>query len=181
MQTSPFDSLSAEQREEAAAVLIDALAHAPSAWPNLVAARAEVETFLAGDERFAIAAIESGRVQGWIGAIRQSPHAWELHPLVVRPERQGRGCGTLLVRALEDQARAASVTTVWLGTDDDFGATNLFGADLYPNVLDRLQKLAPVGRHPFVFYRKRGYAVVGAIPDASGFGKPDILMAKRIG
>jgi aminoglycoside 6'-N-acetyltransferase I len=48
-------------------------------------------------------------------------------------------------------------------------------------VLARLQALAPAGRHPFVFYQKLGYAVVGALPDATGFGKPDILMAKRIG
>jgi len=35
--------------------------------------------------------------------------------------------------------------------------------------------------HVFGFYQKLGYVVVGAIPDANGFGKPDILMAKRIG
>lgn len=181
MQTSPFDSLSAAQREEAAAILVEALTHSPSAWPDLIAARAEVETFLAGDERLAIAAIESGLIQGWIGAIRHSSHSWELHPLAVRPERQGRGYGTRLVRALEERARAEGILTIWLGTDDDFGGTNLFGTDLYPDVLARLQALAPEGRHPFIFYQKLGYTVVGALPDATGFGKPDILMARRIG
>jgi aminoglycoside 6'-N-acetyltransferase I len=34
--------------------------------------------------------------------------------------------------------------------------------------------------HPFTFYRKQGFVLVGVIPDANGFGKPDILMAKRV-
>jgi aminoglycoside 6'-N-acetyltransferase I len=100
MEMISFNNLSPVHHDEAAEVLMQALRHPPSAWPDMEQARAEVETFLADDERSAIAAIESSRVQGWIGAIHHSPHAWELHPLVVRPERQGRGCGTLLVRAL---------------------------------------------------------------------------------
>ncbi|MCA9940912.1 MAG: AAC(6')-Ia family aminoglycoside 6'-N-acetyltransferase, partial [Anaerolineales bacterium] len=27
---------------------------------------------------------------------------------------------------------------------------------------------------------KLGYAIVGVVPDANGWGKPDIIMAKRI-
>jgi len=72
------------------------------------------------------------------------------------------------------------VSTIWLGTDDDFGGTNIYGKDLYPNVLDQLLTLQPTSTHPYTFYQKMGYSVVGVIPDASGFGKPDILMAKRI-
>jgi aminoglycoside 6'-N-acetyltransferase I len=36
------------------------------------------------------------------------------------------------------------------------------------------------GSHPFEFYLRVGYHIVGVIPDANGFGKPDILMAKRV-
>jgi aminoglycoside 6'-N-acetyltransferase I len=34
--------------------------------------------------------------------------------------------------------------------------------------------------HPFAFYRKLGYTVVGVLPGANGLGKPDIFMAKRV-
>ena len=81
---------------------------------------------------------------------------------------------------MEDAARRAEVCTVWLGADDDFGGTSLFGMDLYPDVLGRLQRLAATDRHPFAFYRRLGHALVGVLPDVEGPGRHDILMAKRI-
>ena len=67
-----------------------------------------------------------------------------------------------------------------LGTDDERGETSLADVELYPNPLDHLQQLENPGGHPYEFYRKVGYTFVGVIPDANGFGKPDIFMAKRI-
>jgi len=146
----------------------------------VTSARAQVATFVDDPERSAIAALDHGQLVGWIGAIRHSAHAWELHPLVVDPPHQRRHCGTLLVNALETMARRAGACTIWLGTDDDFGGTNLFGTDLYPQVLERLLRLEPVGTHPYTFFRLMGFAVVGVLPDADGIGRHDILMAKRI-
>ena len=128
----------------------------------------------------AIAIVGGPRVLGWIGGIRHSRHAWELHPLVIHPSQQRHGYGTALVNALEDEARDSKVCTIWLGADDDFGGTNLFSVDLYPDVLENLLKLVAVGRHPCTFYRKLGYSIVGVLPDVDGIGKHDILMAKRI-
>ena len=34
--------------------------------------------------------------------------------------------------------------------------------------------------HPFAFYQRLGYEVVGLLPDVNGPGRPDILMAKRL-
>jgi aminoglycoside 6'-N-acetyltransferase I len=34
--------------------------------------------------------------------------------------------------------------------------------------------------HPYEFYKKVGFTIVGVLPDANGFGKPDIFMAKRV-
>jgi aminoglycoside 6'-N-acetyltransferase I len=53
--------------------------------------------------------------------------------------------------------------------------------DLYPDPLSAARDLQDFGGHPFAFYRRLGYAVVGVLPDANGYGKPDILMAKRVG
>jgi len=179
-QIVPFELLSDRQREEAAAVLMGALAHAPSAWHDMPSAMAVVQRCLADPERFAIAALEDARVVGWIGAIRHSDFQWELHPLVVEPKHQRRGYGTLLVETLEREASKAGICTIWLGTDDEFGGTNIYGVDLYPDVLDSLSRLAPATGHPFTFYRKLGFAIVGVLPDADGLGKHDILMAKRV-
>jgi aminoglycoside 6'-N-acetyltransferase I len=180
VETISFDTTTTAQREEAATVLVSALAHVPSAWHDMASARAEVSTFVGNQERLAIAAVDGGRLRGWIGAIRHSRHAWELHPLVVDPAHQRRGCGTLLVTALEDAARRACICTIWLGADDDFGGTNLFGVDVYPDVLGYLRRLTSTGKHPYTFYRRLGYALVGLLPDVDGPGRHDILMAKRI-
>ncbi len=176
-----LEAVPAPQREEAAALLLNAFAHAPWAWPDLPAAREEVATFLGNPDRLGFAALDGRRLAGWIGGIRHSRFTWELHPLVVDPSLQRLGYGTALVDALEGAARDAGVGTIWLGTDDDVGGTNLFGRDLYPDVLEHLMDLAPAAGHPYTFYLSRGYTVVGVLPDAGGFGRPDIVMAKRIG
>ncbi len=73
-----------------------------------------------------------------------------------------------------------SVRIVDLGTDDEKGLTNLYGVDLYPDVLANLANILNQKGHPFEFYEKMGFVVVGVMPDANDFGKPDIFMAKRI-
>ncbi len=175
---SLFDS----QLQDAARILRDALAHMPSAYNESGAAEAEVRSFLDDPSRFALAALDGDQLLGWIGGIRENySHAYELHPLVVDPPEQRRGIGSALVAALETQARSEGAITLYLGTDDDFGGTNLFGRDLYPDVLSKAAQLALTGVHPLTFYLRLGFEVVGIIPDANGFGRPDILMAKRIG
>lgn len=172
--------LSEYERLEAGRVLVEAMAHVPHAWPDLRAAMAEVSEFLGDPTRIAFAALEDGRVRGWIGALRHSKFAWELHPLVVDPAHQRKGWGSRLLEALEKAAREAGVITIWLGADDEFGGTNLYGTDLYPDVLGRLQKLAATSGHPFTFYQRHGYVVSGVLPNVNGFGKHDILMTKRL-
>ena len=169
------------QRQQAAEILVAALMHVPSAWKDQQSASEEVSSFITDTDRLGMLAVSEGDVVGWIGAIRHSEFAWELHPLVVKPELHRRGIGTELVRALEAAAQRESVITIWLGTDDDFGGTNLFSRDLYPDVLSALRELRATTGHPFTFYQKLGYYVTGVFPDADGLGKHDILMAKRLG
>lgn len=180
MQIVPLDLLDTAQREEAATILRTALAHVESGYATPEAARAEVAEF-DDDERLAFAALEGVELLGWIGAIRTYDHAWELHPLVVAPAQQRHGIGSALCAHLERHAAAAGVLTLYLGTDDDFGGTNLFGVDLFDDPPARLAGAEVTRGHPLAFYRRLGWQVIGAIPDANGRGKPDILMAKRIG
>ena len=67
-----------------------------------------------------------------------------------------------------------------VGTDDENNLTSLGGVDVFPNVLAHLAQIHNIARHPFTFYQKCGFSLVGIIPDANGFGKPDILLAKRL-
>jgi len=175
-----FETLDDAQRDAAVTVLRAALAPWPSAFPTGEEARAETARFLESDECLAFAALEDGAVRGWIGAIRTYDHGWELHPLVVDPAHHGRGIGTRLVAHLEGAARAENVLTLYVGSDDEFGGTSAYGVDLYGAIGHHIESLAPVKGHPFVFYRKLGFHVVGLMPDVNGPGKPDIMMAKRL-
>jgi len=69
---------------------------------------------------------------------------------------------------------------VKLGTDDENERTSLGGIDLFPNVAEKIAQIRNLRRHPFEFYQKLGYEITGVVPDANGFGKPDIIMCKRL-
>lgn len=168
--------------QQAAQLLVAGFkAHWPDAWPDLAAARQEVAEALQPDRISRVAVDDQGRVLGWIGGISSyDGHAWELHPLVVHLDYQGQGIGQALVADLEQQVRERGGLTVYLGSDDQDDMTTLAGTDLYPNVLEHLARIKNLRRHPFEFYQKQGYTIVGVIPDANGLGQPDILMAKRI-
>lgn len=166
-----------------AAVLVDGFRELePAAWPDLASARSEVLESLQPGRISRVALDEQGTILGWIGAIpAYEGRAWELHPLVVAPALQGRGIGRALVRDLEAQVHAQGGITLFLGTDDTDQRTSAGGIDLYPDVMAHAAAIRNLRRHPFEFYQRMGFVVVGLIPDANGFGKPDILMAKRVG
>ena len=175
-----LNQLNSRQREEASEVLRSALAPISPAYREVEAAKTEVHTFFNTPERFGLAAVEDGHVVGWIGAIRTYDHGWELHPLCVHPKDQRRGLGTALVRALEWVARRQNFLTLYVGADDEIGVTSAFGADVFADIGFHIRSLEGKSPHPFGFYRKMGFVVVGLLPDVNGPGKPDIMLAKRI-
>ncbi len=69
----------------------------------------------------------------------------------------------------------------WAGSDDEVDRTSLGDIDLFPDPLTHLTRIRNTGGHPFEFYLRCGSVLAGVLPDASGFGKPDIFLAKRIG
>lgn len=153
----------------------------PDAYPNLSVALAQVREFFETDRISRIAIDDRGEVVGWIGGTPQyDGHVWELHPLVVKAECRRQGIGRSLVMDLEAQARERGGITLWVGSDDENNLTTLSGIDLYPDVWEHISKIRNLRGHPYEFYQSVGFAIVGVLPDANGWGKPDILMAKRI-
>lgn len=177
-----FDRRDRALRRAAAQLLVEEFRDAwPNAWPTLEHAEAEVEDALLSEKLAFAALTHTGALAGWVGAMPQySGHVWELHPLVVQQALQGRGIGRALVHHIERAIALRGGITLWLGTDDEAGLTSVGGIDLYPNVLEKLLTLQNREHHPFGFYRRVGFEIVGIVPDANGFGKPDLLMAKRI-
>lgn len=156
--------------------------HWPNAWPDMDAALEEVQESFAPGRISRIAVDDDGTVLGWVGAISQyDGNAWELHPLVVRLDHRGKGIGRALVVDLEAQVWNRGGMTIYLGTDDEDNMTTLANTDLYPNVVEHIVNIRNLRRHPYEFYQRMGYVIVGVIPDANGYGKPDIIMAKRVG
>jgi len=155
--------------------------HNPNGWPTMEAALQEVLESLQPDRISRIAVDGSGRIVGWIGGSKKyQGHVWELHPLVVDPDHQRQGIGTALMRNFERSVKERGGGTIWLGADDEDNMTSISGIDLFPDVLGHLAQIRNLKGHPYEFYLKIGFVIVGVLPDADGPGKPDIFMAKRV-
>jgi len=156
--------------------------HNPNGWPDLPSARREVKASLRKGHISLVAIDKAGKVVGWISGNNRTYQGfvWELHPLVVDPDYHRRGIGTALERAFEQRVIENGGRTIWLGADDEDNMTSISGIDLYPDVLGHLSQIKNIKGHPFEFYQKLGFVIIGALPDADGPGKPDIFMAKQL-
>lgn len=132
-------------------------------------------------ERIALAMVEGEALLGFVGAIPQyGVTAWELHPLVVDDKHRRRGIGTQLCAALENALKARGCLTIYLGSDDENFSTSLSNTNLFENTFEKIAAIKNLKNHPFEFYQKLGYQIVGVVPDANGIGKPDIWLAKSL-
>jgi aminoglycoside 6'-N-acetyltransferase I len=167
---------------QVAELLIDGFKDTGSVdWTTLESASDEVRQSLGEDRISRIAIDERGNVLGWIGGIKEyGGKVWELHPLVVSRDCRGKGIGRALVGDFEKQVQIRGGITICLGADDENNRTSLGGIDLYPDVLNHISQIKNLREHPFEFYQKLGFVITGVIPDANGFGKPDIFMTKRV-
>jgi aminoglycoside 6'-N-acetyltransferase I len=168
---------------DVATMLVDTFReHAPDAWPDLESGLAEVRESLQPDRISRVALSDDGEtVLGWIGGISgYGGRVWELHPLAVAAAYQRQGIGRALVHDLEARARERGGLTLWAGSDDEDNRTTLGGADLYQDLPGQIAGIRNLADHPYTFYQRLGFSIVGVMPDANGFGKPDIFLAKRI-
>ena len=134
------------------------------------------------EKNICIGIVEAGKLIALAG-LRPlySEITWELHPMVVAFNQQKKGIGTNLLKKIEQLAKVRGIVNIVLGTDDEQGQTSLFGKDLYKEDLyDQIRNIENIANHPYEFYQKMGYKIIGAIPDANGRGKPDIWMGKRL-
>lgn len=140
----------------------------------------EVEEFLAPDY-IALIDIENGEIKGLVGAKAQYGNTgYELHPLVVKKSWRNQGIGKRLLKALEKHLKHLGCIILYLGSDDEHNQTSLSQSDIYQNPLAALKAIKNLDHHPYSFYLKQGYKLLGVIPDANGFNKPDIIMGKRL-
>ena len=147
-------------------------------YPTMEGARKEVQQLLETGKVLRIYLAEDV-VLGVIGAQpAYRGKSWELHPLVVKEGVRKSGVGAKLVADLEAQIAGFGGGTLYLGTDDTMGQTSIGDRNLYPGVLTKLMEIQTIHDHPFEFYLKQGFEVVGVLPDANGPGKPDIWMQK---
>lgn len=168
--------------DQAAQLLFESFRDLASAWPSIESAREEVSDSLGYGRISRVMLDDASRVIGWIGG---QPHydgrVWELHPLVVAKSLRRRGLGRLLVQDLERIVASKGALTLMLGTDDETDATSLSGTDLYHDLPTAIRNIRNLKSHPYEFYLRVGFHIVGVMPDANGPGKPDIYMAKRVG
>lgn len=165
----------AEYNRQAANLLKEAFPHCYSD-----CAEEEIRKCLE-EERVALGAVEGETLLGFVGAMPQyGVTAWELHPLVTAKEYRMQGVGRGLCQALEEVLKEKGCLTIYLGSDDENGSTTLSGTNLFENTFDKILGIKNLGGHPYGFYEKVGYKIVGVIPDANGVGKPDIWLAKSL-
>ena len=88
--------------------------------------------------------------------------------------------GAELVRDLENLVRQKGALTLWAGSDDENDETTLSGVDLYPDLPTAIRNVRNLRGHPYEFYVRIGFTIVGVMPDANRPGKPDIFLAKRV-
>lgn len=181
MKIDKLESTNHAAIEQAAEALVAGfVTMAPEAWPDLEFGRQEIYEALEEGRICLVAKDDDGVVQGWIAGRFSYARVWELHPLVVHPRAQNRGIGRQLVETLEREVKQRGGLNILLGTDDEADMTTLSGVDLYQDTWSHMAGIRNLRAHPYEFYQKCGYTIVGVVPGANGYGKPDIMMAKRI-
>jgi aminoglycoside 6'-N-acetyltransferase I len=140
-----------------------------------------LEAFRSLEGRFGLIPAEDDRHLALAGVLRHQPRCYELDPLCVDPDAQGRGLGRAMLEAAEREAARRGALILWLGTEDESGTSTLFGRDLWDDPIAALATLEPVSREsPIGFYPRCGYRVCSVPPDSGGPGRPDIILARSL-
>ncbi|WP_368251462.1 GNAT family N-acetyltransferase [Enterococcus sp. 2201sp1_2201st1_B8_2201SCRN_220225] len=151
-------------------------------WPDAYGGNGarEVDQLLQKDT-VAIAALVGDELIGFATALPQyGQTGWKLRIMAVRDSHRKQRIGARLMAFIEEEVASRGGLVMYLGAADNYHQTSLSEEDLFVNPLQSLQEIENVNHHPYEFYQKQGYQLVGVIPDANGWQQPDILMAKRL-
>jgi len=150
------------------------------AWPDMESALIEVDECIE-KQNICIGIKIENELIGWIGLREMYPVTWELHPLVVKKEFQGKGYGRILVSEIEKIALSKGIIGIFAGSDDETFSTSLSEKEITAeNIFSEIINIKNYKNHPYEFYKKCGYTIVGLIPNANGDRKPDIFLWKDI-
>jgi aminoglycoside 6'-N-acetyltransferase I len=123
-----------------------------------------------------------GQLAGWTCLKPMYEKTWELHPMLIKPEFQGKGYGKILIEELEKMAREKGVIGMLVGSDDETDKTSISEKEITTeeDLLDEIKNIKNHKNHPYEFYKKCGFIIVGIFPNANGPRKPDIWLWKDI-
>lgn len=151
-----------------------------TSWPTFESAISEVKECIE-KPNICIGIMFNDILVGWVGLRPMYKNTWELHPLVIKTDYQGKGIGKLLLSEIEKVAKKQGIIGIALGTDDEYNKTSLSSIKITKdNIFESIHNIKNVNHHPYEFYQKNGYFIVGIIPNANGKNKPDIWMWKSL-
>jgi aminoglycoside 6'-N-acetyltransferase I len=82
---------------------------------------------------------------------------------------------------LEIIAQEKGLIGIFAGSDDETNKTSLSEIEITKdNIFEEIKRIKNYKNHPYEFYIKCGYSIIGIIPNANGPKKPDILLWKDI-
>jgi len=167
--------------EQAAEILYKTFAGInKNVWPDMKSAKDEIKESIKSPNICIGVKIENELI-GWIGLRPMYDKTWELHPMVVKKEFQRKGYGKILIYELEKIAQKRGIIGILAGSDDETNSTSLSDKEITgENIFEEIKNIKNYRNHPYEFYIKSGYIIIGIIPNANGSRKPDIWLWKDI-
>jgi aminoglycoside 6'-N-acetyltransferase I len=172
---------SAETMEQAANILLETFLKADM-WPTINEREAfDTVNECIANENICIGIKINSRLIGWTGLRPMYEKTWELHPLAIIPEFQKQGYGKILMNEMEEIARKKGIIGIIAGSDDETNKTSLSEKEITgENIFEEIKNIKNYREHPYGFYQKCGFTIIGIIPNANGLKKPDIWLWKDI-
>jgi aminoglycoside 6'-N-acetyltransferase I len=173
-------------REQAVKVLLEAFP-ADEMWPDLDEKIAlKTVEFCISNKNICIGMKVGNDLAGWV-CIRpkyvkiKNEETWELHPLVISPRYKGKGYGKILMEEIEKIAQEKNIIGIILSSGDEANKTSLSEKEISGiNILEEIKNIRNYKNHPYEFYQKCGYSIIGIVPNAYGLKKTDIWLWKDI-